>query len=127
MGNGKCAARLNSPNDRFGSLIDSFMDMVDKSFAAQQIIEHAKACGTLNQDDRSRQYQHNDPKRIVKELNDLWTDFRKCKGELADKYEEIERLKKRVRFYQVKSIALTAIITGLAWEGLKAVVAYLAH
>lgn len=80
-----------------------------------------------NIDAQARQYTDPDARKLLVSLNEAWTVIRKLQRSNDLKDHEIERLKKRVRRYQVMNIALTSVITGLAWEGVKALAHFLAH
>lgn len=82
-------------------------------------IEHAKACGTLNQSDRSRQYPLNTEKQIIEAVNLALTKARANEKALAAKADN-EQLRRQLRQYRVVNIALTSIITTLAIEGMRA-------
>jgi hypothetical protein len=97
---------------------------VERMFDA---IEHAKACGTLNALDRSKQYPGMDHELLTRAVNDAWTKIRICERDLSKKEHAIEDLRKKLRNYRVANIALTSVLTGLAWEGLKALIALVHH
>jgi len=82
-------------------------------------IHHAKQLGTLHALDRSRQYPLDDPEKLKKAVNEAWTKIHHCEKELILKDSAIAELEKRVSRYRVVNIALTSILTGLAWEGLR--------
>jgi hypothetical protein len=82
-------------------------------------IERAKACGTLDKADRSNQYPLNTEKQIIDAVNLALTKARLNEKALASKAENAT-LHRQLRNYRVVNIALTSIITGLAWKGLEA-------
>lgn len=64
---------------------------------------------------------------LLRSLNEAWTKIRALEKELAKKDEaiailrhELAQSKKKTRRYRISTIALTSVITGLAWEGVKA-------
>ena len=83
-------------------------------------IEKAKKLGTLNQVDRSKQYEHMTVPELMRAVNEAWAKIRICEKAIALRDQEIDRLHAKLRRYQVKHTVLVAIITGLAWEGVKA-------
>ena len=99
--------------------IAAWVETIDQMVDA---IEHAKACGTLNALDRSKQYTEMDNVRLVRAVNDAWTKIRICERSILAKEQDIKLLRAQIRRYRVKNMALTAVLTGLAWEGLKALV-----
>ena len=96
--------------------ITDWVEKIDKMFNA---IEHAKHCGTLNALDRSKQYTEMDNVLLVRAVNEAWTKIRICEKAILSKDDDIKSLQSQLRQYRVVNIALTSIITGLAWEGLK--------
>lgn len=87
----------------------------------------AIAAGTLHQPDRSRQYVDPDPKELLRSQNDAWLRIRLLEKSNGEKDAAILQLERRVAWYRTKNIALTAIITGMALEGAKALIAHLVH
>lgn len=64
---------------------------------------------------------------LLRSLNEAWTKIRALEKELANKDEAIAVLRhelaqsnKRTRRYRISTIALTSVITGLAWKGVEA-------
>lgn len=64
---------------------------------------------------------------LLRSLNEAWTKIRALEKELAKKDEAIAVLRhelaqsnKRTRRYRISTIALTSVITGLAWKGVEA-------
>jgi hypothetical protein len=90
----------------FEALCARALMTTDKHLAIQK----AQRRGTLHKDDRSRQYtaEELDKEELVDQLNLAWT--------------EIRRLKRQVSRYRVVNTVLISIITGVAWEGVKALV-----
>lgn len=84
-------------------------------------LEHAKACGTLNAADRSAQYPLNTEKQIIAAVNLALTKARINEKALIAKADN-EQLRRQLRNYRLVNIALTSILTGLAWEGIRALV-----
>jgi hypothetical protein len=58
-------------------------------------------------------------------VNEAWSKIRVCEKAITSKDLAILNLEQRVSRYKFLNIALTSILTGLAWEGVKALVAYL--
>lgn len=79
-----------------------------------------KRIGTYNQVDRSKQYTRADAPELLRSLNEAWTKIRTLERALILKEKEIGDLRKLVKRYRIANIVLTSIVTGLAWEGLKA-------
>lgn len=90
-------------------------------------IERAKAIGTYNQVDRSKQYQAASHAELVEQVNEAWSKIRRCEHALKDRDKQIEVLIDKVRVYKLKYTAVVAVITGLAWEGLKVLIPMLLH
>lgn len=96
-------------------------------------LQLASQLGTLNAPDRSKQYRRSDNDELLRSLNELWKAKRLLEVALADRDKQIGELHSRVeqrdklikeqaiyiRGYKIANIALTSVITGLAWEGLK--------
>jgi hypothetical protein len=99
--------------------ITGWIEKIDKMTDA---LEHAKACGTLNAVDRSKQYTEMDHVLLVRAVNEAWTKIR-ANEKAAAKDQDVQLLKRQLQRYRLINIALTSIITGLAWEGLKALIA----
>jgi len=85
-------------------------------------IQHAKKAGTFEELDRSRQYTEPTHHQLLGSLNDAWTKIRTCEKVLLKRDADVARLQCQVKRYRVVNIALTSILTGLAWEGMKALV-----
>lgn len=111
--------------------IKYFVDRVDRRMTAT---EYAKRIGTYNSPDRSRQYPLNDPDQLRDAVHKCWVKVHaleaankelEASGTLKD--EEIEILKTRVGRYRLKYLALSSILTGLAWEGIRALIPVLSH
>jgi hypothetical protein len=101
--------------------VDWIADWVEKIDQMFDAIEHAKACGTLNAADRSKQYPLQSEKQIIDAVNLALTKARINERALAAKADN-EHLRRQLRNYRLINIALTSIITGLAWEGIRALV-----
>jgi hypothetical protein len=82
-------------------------------------LEKASEAGTLHADDRSAQYDKATNAQLLTAVNEAWTKIRKCEKSLGEKDAAIEELKRKARNYRIVNIALTSILTGLAWEGVK--------
>jgi hypothetical protein len=76
--------------------------------------------GTLNQADRSKQYTRADAGELLKSLNEAWTKIRLLEVASAKKDVLIGGLYKKLRKYRMGYTAMVSIITGLAWEGVRA-------
>lgn len=90
-------------------------------------ISKAHLVGTFNAIDRSKQYQGVTQEELVNQVNTAWAKIRVCEKSITSKDARILDLEQKIKRYRWANIALTSIITGLAWEGLKALVAYLPH
>jgi hypothetical protein len=88
-------------------------------------IERAREVGTLNAADRSLQYTKVSNGELLRAVNEAWTKIRTCEKQLQAKEQDIANLRKLLTRYRWMNIALTSIITGLAWEGIKALVTIL--
>lgn len=83
-------------------------------------IEKAKQLGTFDKIDRSPQYQEPEPRELLRAVNEAWSKIRSCEKELTKKDLAIAQLREKLRTSNRWSIPVTSIITGLCWEGLKA-------
>jgi hypothetical protein len=83
-------------------------------------VEHSKVLGTYQAEDRSKQYTRADNAELLRAVNEAWNKIRNCEKFLNKKDLEIADLRKRLKHYRVAYTILVSIITGLAWEGLKA-------
>ncbi|HZW05376.1 MAG TPA: hypothetical protein VFF58_00580 [Candidatus Nitrosotalea sp.] len=88
-------------------------------------IERAKRLGTFNAIDRSKQYAETDGRELLRAVNEAWTKIRHCEKRIAEKDADIARLRDQISRYKIINIALTSIVTALAWEGLKALITLL--
>jgi hypothetical protein len=88
-------------------------------------IRLAHAVGTYDKVDRSKQYENPDNHELLRAVNEAWSKIRVCEKAITSKDLAILNLEQRVSRYKFLNIALTSILTGLAWEGVKALVAYL--
>jgi hypothetical protein len=107
---------------------DSIMTAAEHKAAVEQ---HAKTIGTFDADDRSSQYPLHDQKLVHKAINDCWekihqleSENRRKNKEIAELREDNKKLTQSVRRYRVVNIALTSMITALAWKGLEALITY---
>lgn len=103
-----------------------FDQMLERSLAiaARHMtpIEKAKQLGTFNAADRSKQYPLDHPEKVIEAVNKCWTKVHSLEAENRRKEETIQGLKKQLGRYKFSNIGLISIITGLAWEGLKALI-----
>jgi hypothetical protein len=116
--------------------VDWIAGLVEKIDRMYEAIEYAKKIGTYNSPDRSKQYPLDDPEKLKEAVHKCWVkihvleaakDELEAAGQLKDKEiaelrENLETSQKVAGRYRVVNITLTAIITGLAWEGVKALV-----
>lgn len=96
-------------------------DTFDRINAA---MERAKAAGTLNADDRSKQYPLDEPEKVKKAVNEAWSKIHRCEKKIGEKDAEIAGLHKQLSRYRFLNIALTSIITALAVKGLELIAAH---
>lgn len=82
----------------------------------------AKIIGTYNALDRSRQYTREDPRELLRAVNEAWTKIRKMENELIRRDSMIADLRDKLRRSQIVNITLTSIITALAVKGLELLV-----
>jgi hypothetical protein len=87
-------------------------------------VEKAKEIGTYGADDRSAQYPLLDQKLVRKAINECWTKVHQLETAGKQKDLQIAELRQKVKRYRWANIALTSVITGLAWEGLKALLGF---
>src|ERR1017187_1842879 len=99
-------------------------EMTEKRYSA---ITRAHNLGTYNAMDRAAQYQAVEQDEMLRSLNEAWTTIRNLQREGGNKDAEILKLKHRVSSYKIANIALTSIITGLAWEGIRFLLPFLAR
>ncbi len=78
--------------------------------------------GTANKIDRSNQYTRADANELLRSLNTAWTKIRTLEVASLNKDAKIIDLQAKVRRYRVGYTTLIAIITGLCWEGVRALV-----
>lgn len=90
-------------------------------------IERAKQLGTYNAIDRSRQYERVSDAERDRAVNEAWTKIRTCEKKIEAKEADIAHLRKQLRSYRIINNVLTSIITVLAWQGLKALLAFWLH
>jgi len=86
-----------------------------------------KLSGTWNAIDRSKQYTRADNGELLRSLNEAWSKIRKMENSLIKKDVEIGVLRGKIQRTKIVNIALTSIVTGLAWEGLKFVLPLIAR
>jgi|SRR5579859_7074037 len=80
----------------------------------------AQRVGTVNAVDRSRQYTRADNPELLRSLNEAWSKIRLLESSNARKDVELGLLHDKVRRYRVGYMTLVAIVTGVCWEGVKA-------
>jgi len=88
-------------------------------------IQRAHLLGTMNVLDRSKQYPLDDPEKLKAAINQAWTKIHHCEQELRHKDIVLGQLKTQLSRYRIVNIALTSILTGLAWEGVKVLFSHL--
>jgi hypothetical protein len=88
-------------------------------------IEKAKHLGTYGEIDRSKQYEGITDAERDRAINEAWSKLRTCEKRLALKDAEIVELRQQHWRDRVVNIALTSIVTGLAMEGLRVILAVL--
>ena len=86
-----------------------------------EVKQKAAELGTLDQDDRSKQYPIENFEKLKEAANLALTKTRRCERLLDDKDAKILKLQKSLRWYRIAYVPLISILTGLALEGLKAV------
>lgn len=79
----------------------------------------AKAIGTYNLIDRSRQYTRDDPRELLRAVNEAWTKIRSLERGLTERDTKIAELREKLKRVQFLNVALTSIITALAFKGLE--------
>lgn len=85
-------------------------------------VDRARELGTLGAADRSRQYTSPSAPDLLHSLNTAWEKIRLLESGRRQDALVISGLRERVKRYKIINIALTSIVTGLAWEGLKLLV-----
>lgn len=90
-----------------------FSDPVDDPLAK------AKVIGTYNVLDRSKQYTREDPRELLRAVNEAWTKIRSLERELVKRDTSIAQLQDKLRRVQIVNMTLTSIITALAVKGLE--------
>lgn len=89
------------------------------------IPQNAILAGTIGAQDRSRQYKAaHSPEELLRAVNEAWAKIRANEAAIASKEEQIADLNRRITVCNVKNAALISVLTGLSWEGVKAVLAY---
>ncbi len=78
-------------------------------------IEQAKQLGTYNAIDRSRQYFHQDPKDLLRAVNEAWAKIRSCEKELTKRDQKIADLQRKLDRAKLINAGLTFVVIGL-WE-----------
>jgi predicted NAD-dependent protein-ADP-ribosyltransferase YbiA (DUF1768 family) len=95
-------------------------DSVQQEIEKRQAIEKARAAGTLDAIDRSKQYEDMQHSQLVKAVNDAFAQNRQLKKDIAARDEQLA-------VEHAKNAALIAIFSYLALEGLKALGPYALH
>lgn len=88
-------------------------------------IEKAKKIGTYKADDRSKQYPIRSSDEVIAAVNLALTKARRCERLSDEKDAVILTLQKKISRDRIVIAVLTSILTGLAWEGLRALIALL--
>ena len=95
--------------------------ITDKHLALQR----ARAAGTIDELDRSRQYTEPDLQHVLASLNEAWTKIRVGEKALMAKDAQIAVLKKELESSQSKVAWLRSIIVFAGSEILRALVPWL--
>ena len=85
----------------------------------------AKVIGTYNALDRSKQYTREDPRELLRAVNEAWTKIRKLETELVKRDTSIAELQNKLRRANVVNVTLTSIVTTLAFKGLEFLFSYI--
>jgi hypothetical protein len=101
-----------------------WLHKVDRMLTA---IEKAKQLGTYNAIDRSRQYERITDAERDRAVNEAWAKIRTCEKKIENKEADIKHLREQLSKHRIVNVTLTAIITVLASEGLKALLAIWFH
>lgn len=80
----------------------------------------AHRLGTFNAIDRSKQYTRADNAELLRSLNDAWTKIRTLEAASLKKDTVIAEQNRKIGRYRVGYTTLIAIITGVCWEGVRA-------
>lgn len=100
------------------------MDMVDKALAkADKTILLATKLGTLDEDDRSKQYQLKTVRELNDALNKLYAKHRNCEREMAAKDLTIHGLHQRVSNQKWWNGILVSVVVA-AWAVIGFLVAH---
>ena len=83
------------------------------------ILDRARVIGTYNQVNRAAQYTREDPRELLRAVNEAWTKIRTLEKELGKKDAAIAELREKLRRSQIVNVTLTSIITALAFKGLE--------
>jgi hypothetical protein len=78
--------------------------------------------GTYNQVDRSKQYTRAEAPELLRSLNEAWSKIRMLEASSLRKDAVIADQNQRIGRYRVGYTTLIAIITGVCWEGVRALV-----
>ena len=73
-------------------------------------LARAEKLGTLDQDDRSRQYPIKSQKELIDAHNKLWTKHRECERKLAERDAKVVELKRRLGNLGVKFWVLGLVV-----------------
>jgi hypothetical protein len=95
---------------------------IDLMFNAR---ERAKNLGTLDADDRAKQYPLKTIDEVITAVNLALTKARRCERLSDEKDAIILKLERKIGRDRVVIAALTSILTPLVWEGFKALLAHL--
>ena len=87
-------------------------------------IPDPRALRTYKQIDRSKQYTRADNPELLRSLNEAWAMIRTLQNSEIRKDARIAELEQQLKNYRIRYTALVAIITGLAWEGVKALLVH---
>ena len=92
-----------------------------------EAVTKAHEVGTYGAIDRSKQYQGVSQSEMLEQVNLAWSKIRALEKSATDKDLAILNLETKLRRERLVNIALTSIITGLAWEGLKVLIEFLSR
>ncbi len=87
---------------------------------ASKVLKIAEQLGTLNADDRSKQYPIENFEKLKEATNLALTKARRCERLSDEKHALILAQQKEIKWLKRLYVPLVSILTGLAWEGVRA-------